>query len=258
MKQANLNISSFNNDSNQVLEILNNKIDFNLHNLSETNQQLIIKLSSVRDRLERTLKRYSNIANRLSDLFDMDNLKLYDLASFIYDNEEKYNMDDFHSFCNFSFFEFEDFLENELSYKYHDLVEYIGRTSSFYYNLNLDNFLHDYMEYNFCNFDNERFIQYDIHERGIIKIDEMEDILYSLIIHDLPFSYTEEDEKNIDQDDLEAELEELITDLDQLQSGLIKEFFNDDKNKSVIKLFKHIKSFKDNQIELFLDYVDGE
>lgn len=258
MKQANLNISSFNNDSNQVLEILNNMIDFNLHNLSETNQQLIIKLSSVRDRLERTLKRYSNIANRLSDLFDMDNLKLYDLASFIYDNEEKYNMDDFHSFCNFSFFEFEDFLENELSYKYHDLVEYIGRTSSFYYNLNLDNFLHDYMEYNFCNFDNERFIQYDIHERGIIKIDEMEDILYSLIISDLPFSYTEEDEKNIDQDDLETELEELITDLDQLQSGLIKEFFNDDKNKSVIKLFKHIKSFKDNQIELFLDYVDGE
>lgn len=258
MKQANLNISSFNNDNNQVLEILSNKMDFNLHNLSETNQQLIIKLSSVRDRLERTLKRYSNIANRLSDLFDMDNLKLYDLASFIYDNEEKYNMDDFHSFCNFSFFEFEDFLENELSYKYHDLVEYIGRTSSFYYNLNLDNFLHDYMEYNFCNFDNERFIQYDIHERGIIKIDEMEDILYSLIIHDLPFSYTEEDEKNIDQDDLETELEELITDLDQLQFGLIKEFFNDDKNKSVIKLFKHIKSFKDKQIELFLDYVDGE
>lgn len=258
MKQASLNISSFNNDSNQVLEILNNKIDFDLHNLSETNQQLIIKLSSVRDRLERTLKRYSNIANRLSDLFDMDNLKLYDLASFIYDNEEKYNMDDFHSFCNFSFFEFEDFLENELSYKYHDLVEYIGRTSSFYYNLNLDNFLHDYMEYNFCNFDNERFIQYDIHERGIIKIDEMEDILYELLISDLPFSYNEEDEKNIDQDDLEAELEELITDLDQLQFGLIKEFFNDDKNKSVIKLFKHIKSFKDNQIELFLDYVDGE
>lgn len=258
MKQANLNISSFNNDNNQVLEILNNKIDFDLHNLSETNQQLIIKLMSVRDRLERTLKRYSNIANRLSDLFDMDNLKLYDLASFIYDNEEKYNMDDFHSFCNFSFFEFEDFLENELCYKFYDLVDYIGRTSSFYYNLNLDNFLHDYMEYNFLNFDNERFIQYDIHESGKIEIDEIEDILYDLLISDLPFSYTEEDEKNIDQDDLEAVLEELITDLDQLQSGLINEFFNGYKNKAVMKLFKYIKSFKDNQIELFLDYVSEE
>lgn len=258
MKQANLNISSFNNDSNQVLDILNNKLDFNIHNLTETSQQLIIKLSSVRDRLERTLKRYAKLANRLSDLFDMDNLKLYELSSFIYDNKEKYTDDDFHSFCNFSYFEFEDFLENDLGYKYHDLVEYIGRSSSFYYNLNLDNFLHDYMEYNFLNFDNERFIQYDIHERGKIEIDKIEDILYELLISDLAFSYTDEDEKNIDQDDLKAVLEELITDLDQLQFGLIREFFNDDKNKEVMKLFKHIKSFKDNQIELFLDYVSEE
>ena len=168
-------------------------------------------------------------------------LKLYDVAFYVGDDEKLLN--DFANFCECEYDYFQYWLEENMLQ-----TEYIGRTSSF-------KFYGGYAESNFYDFD-----IYDIKDDNNIfdtlgygLESETELLLNSSNLKE--FYYDLENELNYDLsdsdelDDLETELEDAIEELEEYLQAYYKEI------KGVKRAYKWLESYKDNQIENFKDFV---
>ena len=168
-------------------------------------------------------------------------LKLYDVAFYVGDDEKLLN--DFANFCECEYDYFQYWLEENMLQ-----TEYIGRTSSF-------KFYGGYAESNFYDFD-----IYDMKDDNNIfdtlgygLESETELLLNSSNLKE--FYYDLENELNYDLsdsdelDDLETELEDAIEELEEYLQAYYKEI------KGVKRAYKWLESYKDNQIENFKDFV---
>ena len=192
--------------------------------------------------IEKLNKQFKKLQKHTQDL-NATNLKLYDVAYYVGDDEKLLNH--FRNFCEFEYEYFEEYLkENMLE------TEYIGRTSSF-------KFYGGYAESNFYDFD-----IYDMKDDenifdtlGYGLESETELLLNSSNLKE--FYYDLENELNYDLsdsdelDDLETELEDAIEELEEYLQAYYKEI------KGVKRAYKWLESYKDNQIENFKDYVEN-
>ena len=184
--------------------------------------------------------KFKKLQKHTQDL-NYTNLKLYEVAYYVGDDEKLLN--DFASFCECEYDYFQYWLEeNNLK------TEQLGRTSSFY-------FYGGYAESNFYDFDiydmkNDQNI-FDTLGYGLES--ETELLLNSSNLKE--FYYDLENELNYDLsdsdelDDLETELEDAIEELEEYLQAYYKEI------KGVKRAYKWLESYKDNQIENFKDFV---
>ena len=168
-------------------------------------------------------------------------LKLYDVAFYVGDDEKLLN--DFANFCECEYDYFQYWLEENMLQ-----TEYIGRTSSF-------KFYGGYAESNFYDFDiydmkddNNIFdtLGYGLESEleTLFNSDDFYQAYYNLE-NDCHMSLTDE----YDLDDLETELENSIEELEEYLQAYYKEI------KGVKRAYKWLESYKDNQIENFKDFV---
>ena len=178
------------------------------------------------------------------DVFASMNLKVYDASYYSYKQaKEDYPLltegqisDTFWYFCEQEFDCFVDDLK-ELGINWHKIHKQIGSTSSFHLKPeNTDRIVYFNNRVGHCN--------------EIDKITTISELLYVLDYNNLEYTaegisfdnYIEEDEKedyaNNFIDNFEKEIKDLLQDC--------------------ITTYENIKSFKDNQIEIFKDYLEQE
>lgn len=213
----------------------------------ELKQKLQNKLNLANEQFTKVV----NYINENIDMFESMNLKLYhaaclDLAKYPlckkYQQENDYDL--FQDFCNISYeMTIQDLKEN-FNINFHEMQNHIGRTSSFYlydfyatYNRSLQI---DEMIYNFYNnnIQNNDFQNLTINSEDLkLEIEFQE---YDI---ENNYSYDEED------------MEEISIALDYF----IEDFYNDFINhcKDIKIVYIEIKSFKDNQVQYFEDYLQN-
>ena len=189
------------------------------------------------DKANKELKKIHDYVTSLNDtLLKPTNLKLYD-AFF-----KAENLDDFYDFCELSFDQFQEYIEEQTGKEFYKNVRYIGRTSSFYclsdelynniitekesinFNDTLYNFFYDLWG---CNM----LLNFNKTGGAIDTIELLKDVeAYDNDKHDT------------------------INQLNYIISGEflteLKALFND-----CFIVYDYIKSFKENQIEYFNDFV---
>ena len=170
-------------------------------------------------------------------------LKLYDVAFYVGDDERLLNH--FENFCVAEYDYFEYWLnENMLE------IQQIGRTSSFY-------FYGGHSESNFYDFDiydmkddNNIFntLGYGL-ERELETLFDSDDFYqaYYNLENDCHMSLTDE----YDLDDLETELENSIEELEEYLQAYYKEI------KAVKRAYKWLENYKKYQVGNFKDYVEN-
>ena len=190
--------------------------------------------------IEKLNKQFKKLQKHTQDL-NATNLKLYDVAYYVGDDEKLLNH--FRNFCEFEYEYFEEYLkENMLE------TEYIGRTSSF-------KFYGGYAESNFYDFDiydmkdDENIFDtlgYGLESETEIIFDSGSlEYAYYELENVLNYDLSDSDEL----DDLETELEDAIEELEEYLQAYYKEI------KGVKRAYKWLESYKDNQIENFKDFV---
>lgn len=256
--QVSLNLSRFNNVKFNVLEALDARIeklqDFRLHELEDEKLELILNLFNAHKKATNQLNRFKKYINRLQSftgLFEDDNLKLYDLSYHLYKNSDQYfieelgaDYDYFYSFCEDEYRSYEDWLNEETYLKEHHLiVDYVNRTSTFYY---MKEDLNDFVAY---------FSDYNLMHVEVLGSELLND--------DLTLASMEEILSNtvrlIDSDcldDFDDYIEQVIDAMDMIKINFtIKEF----KSYYIdqIAAYKYIKRFKNNQVEYFDSWFEG-
>ena len=192
--------------------------------------------------IERLDKQFKKLQKHTQDLSYTD-LKLHEIAFYVGDNEKLLN--DFMNFCECEYDYFKYWLdENMLK------TEYIGRTSSF-------KFYGGYAESNFYDFD-----IYDMKDDknifdtlGYGLESELETLFisndfyqaYYNLENDLKYYLLDHDEL----DDLEAELENTIEELEEYLHAYYKEI------KAVKRAYKWLEDYKKYQVESFKDFVEN-
>ena len=175
--------------------------------------------------------------------FNYTDLKLYDVAFYVGDDERLLNH--FENFCVAEYDYFEYWLnENMLE------IQQIGRTSSFY-------FYGGYSESNFYDFDIYEMKEdqniFDTLGYGLeseletlFNSDDFYQAYYNLE-NDCHMSLTDE----YDLDDLETELENSIEELEEYLQAYYKEI------KAVKRAYKWLENYKKYQVGNFKDYVEN-
>lgn len=250
MKQLELIQSSFNNDSDYILEKLNCQVDFDIKTLSEETQQEIINLSKEYDLTIRSLNRFVKFANKLPTGY-MD-LKLHDLSYLLCQNEdyEKYeSLDLFNMFCEISFSDMEETLESS----YHEIVDQINHTSSFFISgYDIDKFINDQLDYVINNGFNSDFVQFEIDESGYKRSSCIK--LHNEDFHNIMQDLFEQSEYDVD--DIIEFMNEFKSDMHELQS-LYQYLLSDYYYKEARSFYKYVIDFKNNQIEYFKEWFDN-
>lgn len=198
------------------------------------------------------IKKVADYLKEHEEAFQSMNLKLYDAFYYFMsdemkkdfplayeDNEGRNGYDDFYWFCDDSYRLFKEDLEENFEIDFSEMQNYIGTTSSFY--------LHD--RNNIC-FDKYRNIDYNT------SVDWFVSNLYGLEYLNLEngFIYLNESER----EGLENYEERIQIDNDL--DYIINDLYNDVVNycKDIITVYEIIKSFKDNQVEYFKEYLECE
>lgn len=192
--------------------------------------------------IEKLNKQFEKLQKHTQELSDT-NLKLYDVAFYVGNDERLLNH--FENFCFSEYEYFEYWLdENMLE------IQQIGRTSSFY-------FYGGYSGSNFYDFD-----IYDMKEDknifdtlGYGLESELETLFisddfyqaYYNLENDCHLDLSDED----DLEDLETELDNSIYELEEYLHAYYKEI------KYVKRAYKWLEDYKANQVEYFKDYVDN-
>lgn len=192
--------------------------------------------------IERLNRQFKKLQKHTQDL-NATNLKLYDVAFYV-GNDERL-LKHFEVFCECEYDYFQEYLkENMLR------IEHIGRTSSFY-------FYDGYSKSNFYDFD-----IYDMKEDENIFTTlgyGLESELETLFNSDDFYQayYNLENDYNIDlldSDDLE-ELETVLEDnLEDLENSLY-DYYRE--IKTVKRAYKWLKDYKANQVEVFKSFVES-
>ena len=166
-------------------------------------------------------------------------LKLYDVAFYVSDDERLLNH--FENFCHFEYEFFNEWLkENMLE------TEYIGRTSSFYFH---GKNIYDFDIYDMKN-DNNIFdtLAYGIESEteALFNSDSLEHFYYDLENY-LHYNLQ-------DSEDLENLDDELDSTLYEIEEYLI-EYYRE--IKAVKRAYKWLEDYKKYQVESFKDYVEN-
>ena len=192
--------------------------------------------------IEKLNDQFKKLQKHTIDL-DYTNLKLYDVAFYVDNNESL--LKHFENFCECEYDYFQYWLEENMLQ-----TEYIGRTSSF-------KFYGGYAESNFYDFDiydmkddNNIFntLGYGL-ERELETLFDSDDFYqaYYNLENDCHMSLTDEYEL----DDLETELEDAIEELEEYLIAYYKEI------KAVKRAYKWLENYKKYQVGNFKDYVEN-
>lgn len=192
--------------------------------------------------IEKLNKQFKKLQKHTQDL-SYTNLKLYEIAFYVGDNERLLNH--FQSFCDVEFEYFEYWLqENNLK------TEQIGRTSSFY-------FYSDESPYNFYDFD-----IYDMKEDenifdtlGYGLESELETLFNSESMYQAFYEFENYSQYELldseDLENLEIELDNSIYELEEYLQAYYKQI------KSVKRAYKWLENYKAYQVENFKDFVEN-
>ena len=185
---------------------------------------------------------FKKLQKHTQDL-DYTNLKLYDVAFYVDNNESL--LKHFENFCECEYDYFQYWLEENMLQ-----TEYIGRTSSF-------KFYGGYAESNFYDFDiyDMKDDQNIFDTLGYGLESELETLFisddfyqaYYNLENDCHMSLTDE----YDLDDLETELENSIEELEEYLQAYYKEI------KAVKRAYKWLENYKKYQVGNFKDYVEN-
>ena len=164
------------------------------------------------------------------------NLKLYDACTTDVDfelNDAMVKFDDnqqtawFHDFCEVSYEDFQMWAQEEYI-NLNDLLNYIGRTSSFYIGkLNSDSLITSLIEASPELYDSPNLVLED--ENGVVKIDVEKSMEYS------------------------EDIEDFVNALLSLADCVVDEV--NESLKDIEKVYDYINDFKKNQVEYFKDFV---
>ena len=192
--------------------------------------------------IERLNQQFKKLQKHTQEL-NYTNLKLHDVAFYVGDDEKL--LKHFENFCECEYDYFKYWLdENMLK------TEYIGRTSSF-------KFYGGYAESNFYDFDiyDMKDDQNIFDTLGYGLESELETLFisndfyqaYYNLENDLKYYLLDYDEL----DDLEAELENTIEELEEYLHAYYKEI------KAVKRAYKWLETYKKYQVESFKDFVEN-
>lgn len=190
--------------------------------------------------IEKLNRQFKKLQKHTQDL-SYTNLKLYDVAFYVGDNEKLLNH--FENYCHSEYEYFNDWLqENNLK------IEQTGRTSSFY-------FYSDESPYNFYDFD-----IYDMKEDenifdtlGYGSSDELETLFNSDDFYQAYYNLENDCHLDLSDDydleDLEIEFDNSIYELEEyLQAYCIQV-------RAVKRAYKWLENYKANQVKDFKDFV---
>ena len=193
-------------------------------------------------KIEKLNQQFKKLQKHTKDLNYTD-LKLHDVSYYV-GNDEK-SLIDFENFCSAEYDYFQYWLEENMLQ-----TEYIGRTSSF-------KFYGGYAESNFYDFDiyDMKDDQNIFDTLGYGLESELETLFisndfyqaYYNLENDLKYYLLDYDEL----DDLEAELENTIEELEEYLHAYYKEI------KAVKRAYKWLETYKKYQVESFKDFVEN-
>lgn len=191
------------------------------------------------DKANKVLNNVKEFLTTNKDLFlTSTNLKLYDA---FYKAE---NLNDFNFFCELSFNDFQEDIEEQTGKDFYKNVHYIGRTSSFY-----------------CV--NDELYNNIITEKESINFnDTLYNFFYDLWGCNMTLNFNKKG-GSIDTIELLEDIEKydmdknyIANELNYIISG---EFLEDIKKlfENSIYIYNYIKGFKENQIEYFNDFLEA-
>lgn len=191
--------------------------------------------------IEKLNRQFKKLQKHTQDL-NATNLKLYDVAYYVGNDEKLLNH--FNIFCDCEYEYFEEYLkENDLR------IEHIGRTSSFYFLAN----------YHLINYDCDI---YDMKEDknifdtlGYGLESELETLFNSDDFYQAYYNLENDCCIDLlDSEDLE-ELETVLEDnLEDLENSLY-DYYRE--IKTVKRAYKWLKDYKANQVEIFKSFVES-
>lgn len=186
------------------------------------------------EKANRELKKVIDFLKENKSAFDYMDLKCHDVSYYCWKDMEKdfplcyacaEDNDYFSWFCEA---EYDCFIEwcKENNIDFNKMRCQLGRTSSFY--------LQDFTDTN---------IDYTLEN------------LYEKVSNYCGFAYVYIDGGNILRDDFEEYKDETIEELEYIAD----EFYNDVISycKDILKVYDYINSFKENQVEIFKEYLEG-
>ena len=190
--------------------------------------------------IERLSKQFKKLQKHTQDL-SYTNLKLYDVAFYVGDNEKL--LKHFENFCDMEHDYFNYWLEENMLE-----TKQVGRTSSFY-------FYGGYSESNFYDFD-----IYDMKEDenifdtlGYGLESELETLFISDDFYQAYYNLENDCRYDLldseDLENLEIELDNSIYNLEEYLQAYYKEV------KGVKRAYKWLENYKANQVENFKDFV---
>ena len=193
--------------------------------------------------IEKLNKQFKKLQKHTQDL-DYTNLKLYDVAFYVGDNEKL--LKHFENFCECEYDYFQYWLEeNNLK------TEQLGRTSSFYF-YSLDKNPYSFYDFDIYDMKDDKNI-FDTLGYGLES--ELETLFisndfyqaYYNLENDLKYYLLDYDEL----DDLETELEDAIEELEEYLQAYYEEI------KAVRRAYKWLEDYKKYQVESFKDFVEN-
>lgn len=208
--------------------------------IREDVKELMPRLRAMKDKKRLILESIENLADKLEKTLEYTNAKVYDVSYYTYNGwEEDFPIleqseveSEFQWFCEREWEYFTDESANEFFAGINR--DYIGSTSSF-------RMVGKYLSELETNFNGNEYYQ------QLLDITEVEEIIL---------------ESYLDNDDYYEDLAEKIYEyIEDSESNLdnaeyILECFQDEF-KQVRRLYQQLKSFKDNQVDQFKEYLEG-
>ena len=228
-------------------------------------ERLINEIAELKGGMRYLIEKAGNLRNRLtSNKVYLTNLKLHDASYYAYKIGEKENKLDyydnlFYDFCECSYeYDFKEMLESLDNWVY---CEYIGRTSTFYFTTNeLENMLfYDLLNANCSDKAFEAFLETVLFEASEYDSNELLSTKNFLAIYKNRYLHGKDfaefsdpiEEKEMFLIEYRDELSDFIENFDPILSELERDI------SRVLKAYKWLETFKENQVEYFKDYIES-
>ncbi|WAX15864.1 hypothetical protein EH802P2_00101 [Enterococcus phage EH802P2] len=228
-------------------------------------ERLISEIAELKGGMRYLIEKAGNLRNRLtSEKVYFTNLKLYEASYYAYEIGEKENKLDyynslFYDFCELSYeYDFKEMIESLDNWVY---CEYIARTSTFYFTTNdLENVLfYDLLNAN-CNdkafgafLETVLFEASEYDPSELLSTKNFLAIYKSRYLHGKDFGEFSDpiEEKEMFLLEYRNELSDFIENFDPILSELERDI------SKVLKAYKWLETFKENQVESFKDYIES-
>lgn len=228
-------------------------------------ERLIEEIAELKGGMRYLIEKAGNLRNRLtSNKVYFTNLKLYDASFYAYEIGEKENKLDyynslFYDFCECSYeYDFKEMMESLDNWVY---CEYIGRTSTFYFTTNdlENNLFRDLLNANCNDKAFEAFLETILFEASeydpseLLSTENFLAIYKNRYLHGKDFAEFSDpiEEKEMFLLEYRNELSDFIENFDPILSELERDI------SKVLKAYKWLETFKENQVEYFKDYIEN-